>query len=74
MGLLTDHDDEPPLVVDAMPGGFSITESGDENHWWSVIYRGSTPIITSPFCENVTTHSPLGRRILAAIRESAAQL
>lgn len=58
------------LTVEAIPGGFTVTEADNDNHRWSVAYRGATPTIASHLCESVDPDSRTGRRILAAIRES----
>lgn len=59
----------PPLVVEEIPGGFTVVEEGNELHWWSVAYRGAVPTIASYLCESVDPDSRIGRHILAAIRE-----
>ena len=58
------------LIVDAIPGGFTVTEAGSEKHWWSVAFRGSTATIASHLCEAVDPRSVVGRQIVAAVRES----
>ena len=62
----------PPLVVEEIPGGFTVVEDGNDGRWWSVAYRGTTPTIASHLCESVDPDSRIGRHILAAIREERA--
>lgn len=57
------------LSVEAIPGGFTVTDTGDSSRWWSVAFRGSTPSIASDRCEKIDPHSGVGRHILAAIRD-----
>ena len=67
MGLLTGRQ-EASLVVDILPGGYTVTEADNENHWWSVSLRGAYAVIASHLGHEVDPHSSLGRRILAATR------
>lgn len=61
---------ESTLTVDQIPGGYTVTDTNNPTHWWSVAYRGVTPTIASYLCEKVDPHSRTGRRVLAAIREA----
>lgn len=60
------------LTVEQIPGGYTVTDANYPKHWWSVAYRGATPTIASYLCEKVDPHGHVGRRILSAIRDSAA--
>lgn len=60
------------LNVEAIPGGFTVTDADNEWSWWSVAFHGATPTIASYLCERVDPHSRLGRRILTAVRDSLA--
>lgn len=58
------------LTVEEVPGGgFTVSDLGDEQRWWSVVFRGARPAIASNTGAAVDPHSREGRRILAAIRE-----
>lgn len=58
------------LAAEVIPGGFIVTVSGDETRWWSVVFRGTHPLIASHLREPVDPHSREGRHVLAAIRQA----
>lgn len=67
--VLTDRRTEQ-LVAEVIPGGFVVAVAGDDARWWSVVFRGATPLIASHLREPVDPHSREGRHVLAAIREA----
>lgn len=60
------------LNAEPLPGGFTVFESADESRWWTVSYRGATPVIIAYRKEVVDPRSSLGRSILAATRQAVA--
>jgi hypothetical protein len=56
------------LLVEQIPGGFTVSEAADETRWWSVAFRGTTPSIASHLCRAVDPGSAEGRAVIAAVR------
>lgn len=57
-----------PLIVEQIPGGFTVTERENEKRWWSVAFRGSTPTIASHLCHMVDPRSGEGKAVIEAVR------
>lgn len=70
--VLTHHRPDEVLTAEPIPGGFVVTAADNEKHWWSVAYRGVTPVIVAHNFETVDPNGHLGRHILAATRKTLA--
>lgn len=56
------------LVVERIPGGFTVSERDNEKRWWSVAFRGASPTIASHLCQKVDSRSGEGQAVVEAIR------
>ena len=56
------------LLVEPIPGGFTVSEAANEKRWWSVVFRGTTVSIASHLCRAVDPGRAEGRAVIAAVR------